>query len=617
MEASASGGGLKNSVSIGVQRFPTELSGIVPSNSEDQSAAPDSESQTSGENSSQRSCSPKQSERKLSNVSQFKVAPRWSLNPQGVEDQQINELAAIHHTTILLDKQDNARAFSRFVLLPGSRVRLTWDLVVVAATLAACMLMPLSGVYLQEAKHNTDPVLNAGNIDTYLSLIDVIWIVDIVLNFRTAVIDGGKVMMDPTVVAMAYARGWLALDLFTAWPIGLVPTGSASNFYRVLKLLRLPRAMRTLDMVQNEAKWKWFMPAKVMLVLALAAHFLSCAWRLTGGNEESLTMLSERWWHVYVKDVYFIMMTLSSVGYGDITPQNNAGRIFTICIMALAPFFSGCIITLLTYFTGGLLNDEIQNQVVQAARFMRQRRVPLELQRRVEYDLRCRMQQESQLSLAPFLLSKLSSSLQRELTLELLSSTVLHFPMFLGAPPAFIAEIARAHAWVQCSVGDLIVEAGQLESEVVFVVVGRLLAFMREEDFSQSGLKMPAHNHRKSQVNIRDDHGRSLGREVTLCPGAWFGEACLVIEEVVRKATVFAHIDSELAVLQAAEYNKIVHNYPSLLLRHGALQKELVSGSLSLADLAYKANQKSTQSNSRFWSLLVHREGSAKVFDSP
>merc|ERR1712141_926008 len=77
--------------------------------------------------------------------------------------------------------------------------------------------------------------------------------------------------------------------------------------------------------------------------------------------------------------------------------------------------------------------------------------------------------------LASDLFIKLSPCLQRELSLELLSSTILEFPLLKEAPHAFVAELAEAHEWVQALKGDLVVEEGQLLQELVFVVHGQLI----------------------------------------------------------------------------------------------------------------------------------------------
>jgi len=371
--------------------------------------------------------------------------------------------------------------------------------------------------------------------------------------------------------------------------------------------------------LQKEMRWVPVLPAKVLLVTILPTHLLACAWRIT--NRADISQLGDGeaasagkpWWDLYVEDTYWVMMTMTTVGYGDVSPTGLIGRGFAIFAMMLAPFFNGCIVSLLTHITKGLFNDEVQTQVVEAARFLRRRHVPAELQRRVEHNLRCRLWQEHHLALAPSLLNKLSPSMQRELTLELLSSTVLNFPLFRGAPVAFIAEIAQAHSWVQCSAGDLVVEAGQLEQEVVFVVMGRLLSFPKD---NQQSPMMGDRGWNPSPRSSKSDKAERLGEEVEIAAGAWFGESCLFSDGRVRNTTIFAHTDSELAVLQASDYNRIVKKYPLLSQRHHAIQKEIQAERLSLWDLAYQAPSQEFPRARRIWSMLFHSSKSSKVVDA-
>lgn len=50
-------------------------------------------------------------------------------------------------------------------------------------------------------------------------------------------------------------------------------------------------------------------------------------------------------WQQYVASVYFVTLTLTTVGYGDITPVTPAEQIVTICIMLIGIVFFGFAIS--------------------------------------------------------------------------------------------------------------------------------------------------------------------------------------------------------------------------------------------------------------------------------
>merc|ERR1712113_1310223 len=105
--------------------------------------------------------------------------------------------------------------------------------------------------------------------------------------------------------------------------------------------------------------------------------------------------------------------------------------------------------------------------------------------------------------------------------------------------------------------------------------------------------------------------------------GAWFAEACLFQDNYEHTATVVAGAESELAVLPAKEYHRIVQKFPRLLNRHQVLQDAVKNEKVNIAQLAYKVDRHRVSMNHRgsqtgflsfnpFW-----RFRNSKVHDSP
>merc|ERR1712176_271452 len=81
--------------------------------------------------------------------------------------------------------------------------------------------------------------------------------------------------------------------------------------------------------------------------------------------------------------------------------------------------------------------------------------------------------------------------------------------------------------------------------------------------------------------------------ELELESGAWWGEACFFEQGRVRDFNAFAAVESELAVLPAHEYHRVLQLYPQQAALHRALEQGIHSGRLSLDDLAFKPRRKS------------------------
>jgi hypothetical protein len=231
--------------------------------------------------------------------------------------------------------------------------------------------------------------------------------------------------------------------------------------------------------------------------------------------------------------------------------------------MLIAPLVFGAVVSLLSHIMESLCNDKVTCQVAQAWRFMKNRRVPQELQRRVLHNLRSNALREHKMTLAPDLLAQLSPAVQRELLSELLRSSVLQFPLFKGANTAFLGEIAQAHTWVHCLPGDVVVEEGQLMLQIVFVIRGKLIIM---------GTNVPL--------------GADL-QDVDIHPGAWFGEIALFESDRTYDFSVVSIMESELAVLDAGCYHRIVNKYPRICARHRHILSSLSTEQISLDMFAY------------------------------
>ena len=198
------------------------------------------------------------------------------------------------------------------------------------------------------------------------------------------------------------------------------------------------------------------------------------------------------------------------------------------------------------------------------------------------------------------ILAKLSPALQRDLSLERLSSTMLQFPLFRGAARAFIAELAQAHSWAQCLQLDLGMEAGQLIQDLIFVIHGQLVMHGEELGHEVNDDSLQVMN--VNTIKVVDE-------ETELGAGAWCGEACLFFDRHMCTATVHAVLESELAVLAARDYHKVLQKFPALLERHNRLNEALRSEELSLKSLAYVRTRTRMHSSSK----NARREGACET----
>lgn len=118
---------------------------------------------------------------------------------------------------------------------------------------------------------------------------------------------------------------------------------------KTARLLRLVRVVRTLD------RYSEYGQAVIILLTCLfllVAHWLACIWHVIGDNQTSsdgwVARLSKQMDGAvsnssttgnpsvgtrYITALYFTMTSLSSVGFGNVSPNTNAEKLFSICVM--------------------------------------------------------------------------------------------------------------------------------------------------------------------------------------------------------------------------------------------------------------------------------------------
>ena len=118
------------------------------------------------------------------------------------------------------------------------------------------------------------------------------------------------------VVQLRKKRGWIAIDVLAAAPLGLLPGGTAWEAIRLIKLVRVGGHMQHLRQ-RSLANSAVLQLAFFALWLVITAHWLACGWIVLGGEARVDPETT------YIRALYWCITTLATVGYGDIVPKTN------------------------------------------------------------------------------------------------------------------------------------------------------------------------------------------------------------------------------------------------------------------------------------------------------
>lgn len=157
----------------------------------------------------------------------------------------------------------------RLVIHPHSRPKLAFDIVVMVAVLYTATILPVKIAF---------------NLDfaVWLDvLIDLLFILDVFLQFFHGYMDMGYPVLDPRRITRRYVRGWFAVDVVTAIPLDALFHKQLRSF-ALVKTLRLVRARKLL---QSSARARSSALLRVCLTLAswlLIAHWAACSFYALG-----------------------------------------------------------------------------------------------------------------------------------------------------------------------------------------------------------------------------------------------------------------------------------------------------------------------------------------------
>ena len=252
------------------------------------------------------------------------------------------------------------------IIMPDGEFRKWWDSAQVVALFYVAIMVPIRIGFAREMTPLT--------AEWFVELLtDIYFIVDIIVNFRTAYYDEDELVVKPSQVAKQYTKGWFAIDVLSCLPVGYVSqiivafqessaddnTSASANDIKALKILRLLRLAKLLRLARlrkvikrHEENMENIMGYMKLVgatsTIFYGCHLCACLWYLVGEDEHTVDtfsgdIITVEGWRTrrfggnnftltvqYTHAFYWALTTLSTVGYGDITPLTIQEHLFSI-----------------------------------------------------------------------------------------------------------------------------------------------------------------------------------------------------------------------------------------------------------------------------------------------
>jgi voltage-gated potassium channel len=312
--------------------------------------------------------------------------------------------------------------------------------------------------------------------------------------------------------------------------------------YDALRLLIVLRACKIHFMFNNINK-NPLGPGSIKSLVMLVTIFCSiqaitCLWLGINGFE------GKDWVTDYNKAVYWTITTLTTIGYGDITPSTNIGRFYTMIIMILGVGTYGFIIANVSrLILNADKNKEAKKEKLHdITLFMTHYSIPQNIQKQVYlyyhnlFDKRL-SDGDSQL------INELPQALQNDINIYMRIKLIRSLTIFSDMNIACLKMLSNSLELMSFSPGEKIISKGEVGQEMFII------------------------NHGEVEVCVEEQVVATFGA------GHFFGEIALM-ENVTRTADVRSKSYAELYSLNKEHFQQVIERFP--LLKEKFLKKQIV-----------------------------------------
>ncbi|KAK9682313.1 hypothetical protein RND81_10G064600 [Saponaria officinalis] len=354
----------------------------------------------------------------------------------------------------------------------------------------------------------------------------IAFLIDIVLQFFVAYRDSYTYRMvshSPS-IALRYIKSTFFIDLFACMPWDLIykrfHRREAVRYLLWIRLCRVRQCIAFFYKLEKNIKIKYLFTRiiKLLAVEFWCTHTAACIFYYLATtlpeNQEGYTWIGSLKlgdysyshfreidiWKRYTTSLYFAVVTMATVGYGDIHAVNLREMIFVMIYVSFDMVLGAYLIGNMTaLIVKGSKTERFRDKMTEIMKYMNRNRLDRDLREQIKGHLR--LQYESSYTEAS-VLQDIPISLRAKISQSLYMSYIEAVPLFNGCSSEFINQIVtRVHEEFFLP-GEVILEQGNVVDQLYFVCHGMLEEVGIGEDGSEQSMALLKSNSTFGQISI-------------------------------------------------------------------------------------------------------------------
>jgi CRP-like cAMP-binding protein len=386
---------------------------------------------------------------------------------------------------------------------PESKLRKFWDIYLGLWLIYSCIVTPINLAFFDPRPGDLLFVIDV--------IIDFSFLIDVFLNFFTGYYDKeGAVRVDLCEIIKNYLLTWFPLDIVAAFPSGLVEiiAGEETKYSRyddivrivklrnIIRLLKVTRTVKFLKYSQRESLLSSIQNffkishstrrlITTLLMIVISIHIFACfffyanvynefspdSWAVRYGIQDSPVL------DIYISSVYYSVVTITTIGYGDITPKTKIEKCLAMIWMVVAVYFLSFVISSLS---SSLAQNDVKRALLEQKlalldSFSEEVGIDKVTKKKIQDEIRLKILRSTySSSLKSEIIQDLSSELKHVIATRMYNGIFEVFDVFKKTDQIFVSTIfplLEAHHFIE---NEVVYSENDFPDYIYFIGRGRI-----------------------------------------------------------------------------------------------------------------------------------------------